>query len=109
MEVLVFILAVAHSTCYVGSLFPGQGSNLRPLHWKVKVLITAWPWESLWRFLILRSKFLIVSLFIYLFLVTLGLCCCVWAFSSCSKQGLLSVVVGRFFIAVASLGVEHTL
>ena len=109
MEVLVFILAVAHSTCYVGSLFPGQGSNLWPLHWKVKVLITAWPWESLWRFLILRSKFLIVSLFIYLFLVTLGLCCCVWAFSSCSKQGLLFIAARRLLIAVASLIAEHRL
>ena len=31
----------------------------------------------------------------------LGLCCCVWAFSSCSEWGLL--------IAVASLVVEHEL
>ena len=28
--------------------------------------------------------------FIYLFLATVGLCCYTWAFSSCSKQGLLS-------------------
>ena len=29
------------------------------------------------------------NLFIYLFLAALGLCCCAWAFSSCSEQGLL--------------------
>ena len=31
-----------------------------------------------------------VYLFIYSFLAVLGLCCYTWAFSSCSKQGLLS-------------------
>ena len=34
--------------------------------------------------------------FIYLFLIALGLCCCMWAFSSCSEQELL------FFGAQAS-------
>ena len=38
---------------------------------------------------------------IYLFLAVLGLCCCTWAFSSCSDWGLLTVVV--------SLVVEHGL
>ena len=32
-----------------------------------------------------------------------------WAFSSCSKQGLLFVAVGRLLIVVASLVVEHRL
>ena len=36
-----------------------------------------------------------------LFLAVLGLSCCAWAFSSCSKQGLL--------IAMASLVEEHRL
>ena len=33
----------------------------------------------------------------------MGLCCRDWAFSSCSEQGLLFVVVLRLPIAVASL------
>ena len=38
---------------------------------------------------------------IYFLLAVLGLCCCMWAFSSCGRRGLL--------IAVASLVVEHGL
>ena len=44
-----------------------------------------------------------VFLFIYLFLAELGLCCWARAFSSCSEQGLLFVVVHGLLIAVASL------
>ena len=33
---------------------------------------------------------LFFNIFIYLFLVVLGLCCCTWAFSSCGEWGLLS-------------------
>ena len=40
---------------------------------------------------ILNFIYLFVYLFIYLFLAALGLCCCVWAFSSCSQRGLLFV------------------
>ena len=47
--------------------------------------------------------------FIYLFLVVLGLRCCVQAFSSCGKGGLLFVVVCRLLTAVASLVAEHGL
>ena len=56
-----------------------------------------------------------ILLFIYLFnlfkkfLAVLGLCCCMWTFSSCGKQGLLFVAVHRFLIAVASLVAEHGL
>ena len=50
-----------------------------------------------------------IYLFIYLFLAALGLCCCVWAFSSCGERGLLFVVVHGLLIAVASLVVEHRL
>ena len=32
-----------------------------------------------------------------------GLHCCLWAFSSCSEQGLLFIAVCRFIIVVASL------
>ena len=44
-----------------------------------------------------------------LFLVALGLLCCVWAFSSCGEWGLLSVVVCRLLTEVASLVAEHRL
>ena len=48
-------------------------------------------------------------LFIYLFLAALGLRRCAWAFSTCSEQGLLFVVVHGLLIAVASLVAEHGL
>ena len=44
-----------------------------------------------------------------LFLAALGLRCCVRAFSSCGKWGLLFVAVHGLLIAVASLVVEHGL
>ena len=47
--------------------------------------------------------------FVYLFLATLGLCCCAWAFSSCGERRLLFVVVRGLLIAVASLVTEHGL
>ena len=47
--------------------------------------------------------------FLNLFLAALGLCCCVQAFSSFGKQGLLFVTVRRLLIVVASLVVEHGL
>ena len=37
-----------------------------------------------------------------LYLVVLGLCCCMPAFSSCCEQGLLYAAEGRFLIAVVS-------
>ena len=47
--------------------------------------------------------------FIYLFLAALGLCCCVWAFSSCGKWGPLFSAVRGLLIAVASHVAEHGL
>ena len=44
-----------------------------------------------------------------LFLAALGLRRCVWAFSSCGKQGLLFVAVRGLLTAVASLVAEHRL
>ena len=62
---------------------------------------------------ILSNFFLIfkifISLFIYLVLAVLGLCCCAWAFSSCGEQGLLFVAVCGLLIVVASLIAEHRL
>ena len=47
-------------------------------------------------------NFFLINLFIYLFLAALGLRCCAWAFSSCSKRGLLFVAVHGLLIVVAS-------
>ena len=47
--------------------------------------------------------------FIYLFMAVLGLRCCAWAFSSCSKRRLLFVEVRGLLIAVASCVAEHGL
>ena len=50
------------------------------------------------------SFFKCINLFIYLFIFgLLDLRCCTQAFSSCSEQGLLFLVVCRLLIAVASL------
>ena len=43
------------------------------------------------------------------FLATLGLCCYMQAFSSCSEQGLLSIEMCGLLIVVASLVAEHRL
>ena len=53
--------------------------------------------------------FFYIYFYFYLFLAALGLRCCVQAFSSCGKWGLLFVAVRRFLIAVASLVAEHGL
>ena len=57
----------------------------------------------------IRFDFIVsfICLFVYLFLTALGLCCCVWAFSSCSERGLLLVAVRKLLIAVASLVAEQ--
>ena len=44
-----------------------------------------------------------------LFLAVLGLCCCMWAFSSCGDGGSSLVAVPRLLIVVASLVAEHRL
>ena len=36
-----------------------------------------------------------------------GVCCCIWAFSSCQEKGLLSSVMCGLLIAMASLVAEH--
>ena len=51
-----------------------------------------------------RSQF-----YLFIYLAALGLRCCARAFSSCSKRGLLFVVVRRLLIVVASLVLEHGL
>ena len=57
-----------------------------------------------------NSTFFFFFFFLILFfLAALGLRCCVWAFSSCGKQGLLFVAVRGLLIAVASLVAEHRL
>ena len=48
-------------------------------------------------------------LYVSLFMVALGLCCCTQAFSSCSDRGLLFTVVHRLLITVAFLMQGHGL
>ena len=46
----------------------------------------------------------------YLFILSVfGLYCCAWAFSSCSKRGLLFTVVHELLIEMVSLVAEHRL
>ena len=59
--------------------------------------------ESLWIY-----SFFFFNVFI-LFLVVLGLRCCMLAFSSCVEWGLLFVAVRGLLIVVASLVAEHGL
>ena len=47
--------------------------------------------------------FKIYFLFVSLYLSALGPHCCAWAFSSCGKQGPLSVAVNGLLTAAASL------
>ena len=47
------------------------------------------------------------GLFIYLFLVVLGIHCYLQTFSSCGKWGLLFIVKLRLLIVMASLIAEH--
>ena len=57
--------------------------------------------------MVIYNAFYFLNLFIYLFVVVLGLHCWVFvaaqAFSSCSERGFLFVVVRGLLIAVASL------
>ena len=51
----------------------------------------------------LSNLLFLINLFIYLFnLAALGLRCCAWTFSSCSKRGLLVVALHGLLIVVAS-------
>ena len=36
----------------------------------------------------------------FLFLAMLGLCCCMWVFSSCSERALLFIVVCRLLVTL---------
>ena len=51
----------------------------------------------------LSKVYSLVCLFIYLFMAALGLRCCTQAFSSCSEQGLLLVVVRGLLTEVTLL------
>ena len=59
---------------------------------------STWHGNGEWLFFL--NKFIY---FIYLFLAVLGLCCCVWTFSSCGERGLLFFAVHGLLIAVTSL------
>ena len=54
----------------------------------------------------LLCPFLMKVFVLFIYFTTLGLCCCIWAFSGCSEQGLHSTCG---LLAVASLVTEHEL
>ena len=58
---------------------------------------------------LITCDYLNLFIYLFLFLAVLGLRRCTRAFSSCSEQGLLFVVVGGLLIAAASLVAEHGL
>ena len=90
-----FFLAMVHSMWN----FPKQGLNPCPLNWKRGICF--------FNKLILFFK--CVGLFIYLFLVVLGLRFCARAFSSCGKWGPLFIAVRGPLTIAASLLAEHRL
>ena len=49
----------------------------------------------------------VICLFVCLFMAALGLCCCVWAFSSCGEQGLLAGFSLRWLLLLQSTGSRH--
>ena len=53
--------------------------------------------------------FFFFKIYLLCFLTVVGLHCCLQAFSSCGKQGLLFVALFRLLIVVASLVAEHRL
>ena len=54
------------------------------------------------------NVFLKTFYFIYIFLAALGLCCFLWAFSSCTERGY-SLVLHGLLVVVASLVDKHGL
>ena len=48
-------------------------------------------------------------IYLFIYLATLGLCCCAWAFSSRGEQGLHFVAERGLLIVVVSLVTEHRL
>lgn len=48
------------------------------------------------------------KIYLFCFLTVVDLCCYMWAFSNCSKRGLLFILLYGLFVAVASL-VENRL
>ena len=93
-------LELYHGLSWVSSLPTadlGTPQSIRlhePIPYNKSLFIDILLFLSLWRFL--TNMVPIISLFvfnkfIYLFLATLGLCCCARAFSSCSEWGYSSL------------------
>ena len=96
-------VVVAHGpSCSAAcGIFPDQGSNLCPLHWQADSQPLCHQGSP--------TCLLLKKIINLKFLAALGLCCCIWAFSSCWERGLLFVEVCGLLIAVASLVAEHGL
>ena len=50
---------------------------------------------------------MLVFILVYIFLAVLGLCCCTWAFSSCSQWGLLSSCSQRGLLSSCNTRASH--
>lgn len=95
-----FFLVAPHS---MWGFIHEQGSNLCPLQWKHRALIT----REFPRLYFLKNFHHFIYLFI--FLAVLCLCGSVWAFSSCSEWGPLFTEVHGSLIVVASHVAKHRL
>ena len=69
--------------------------------WKIHFRMPAWEWVT--------SYYMSFKKMLCIYLTMLGLRCCVGAFFSCSKQGLLFIVVLRVLIVVVFLVAERRL
>ena len=112
------IFALGHFPLFYTTKWDPDGMETRCCN--SRALLAKWPYVKLENELMLLMLctlpyyFIIIIIFnkfilFYLFLAALGLCCCTRTFSSCSRQGLLFVVVCGLLIAVASLVAEHRL
>ena len=85
---------------------PSYSCTLKRPHSKNFSLLCKQIFHFYWKIpMSMQLAILIHSIFfkvIYLFLVVLGLCCCVWTFSSWGKQGLLSIEVHGLLTVGAS-------
>ena len=124
-------VVVAHGpSCSAAfGILPDPGSNPCPLHWQADsqplrhqgspglfynsssmILRICWNWER-WVLQIHFCFFVFQDFKFYLFIFSAvwGLCCCVWAFSSCGERGLLFIALCGLLLVVASLVMEHRL
>ena len=77
-----------------------------PFYWHIVLILVSY--DPLY-FCGVHCNFFFICKCVILFLAALGLHCCMRAFTSCSKWGLLFFVVSGLLLVVDSLVVEHRL